>query len=634
MTKNPKRMSDETSNQDGRNRVKTESHLKLYIDYYKTKINPGYGVLITGEWGSGKTYQLKETLTKDEMHYISLFGLQTTEEIYSAVFAKMFPLKSKIKNAASGVGETGIDFGFGSINAGGILSGIANAVIREKVDADKILVFDDLERCNINFKDLLGTFNKYIEHHNCRVIVIAHDSKIEDELKESKEKVFGQTIKVIPQTQDAFQHFTSELKDSEIKRLIINSRNDILGIYDQSETHSLRVLKYTIEDLERLLSSLSNLHLKNNEAISELICFFTALNLEIRCSRMSQKDLSGRALTAIKFRTRSDQDVEKIQHEPNLITASKRYTEIQLDNQILSDSALINTLINGNYISAEIQKCINNSPHFFKATEVKPWLVFMHFDDIDEEQSKKAFDTLQKQFSDRSVINIGEMLHLFAFRYLFADIGLTKMTFDEVEYENIKYMQDLIQEKRFPVPNIGFERNYDFSYETYEGYAFWVKRSYRNHFDRTVDHVKSSQKQVLNNALPHEANKLLELVLNNGMEFAENVTNTRSGDNTFSEVEILHLIPAEKFVEAWLASHPRNWSHISRALNRRYSGGLLSKTLKSEAPWALDVVKLLEDKRSNTEAPLVKERIDRTIPEKLKREAERALNITSSGAVN
>lgn len=57
----------------------------------------------------------------------------------------------------------------------------------------------------------------------------------------------------------------------------------------------------------------------------------------------------------------------------------------------------------------------------------------------------------------------------------------------------------------------------------------------------------------------------------------------------------------------------------------------MNTKLKSEAPWAIDVAKILEEKRSQTEDPLLKERIYRTIPDKFKREAERAQGLDSSG---
>ena len=40
-------------------KITNQTHLKEYLDYYQTLEDPGYGVLITGAWGSGKTYHIK-----------------------------------------------------------------------------------------------------------------------------------------------------------------------------------------------------------------------------------------------------------------------------------------------------------------------------------------------------------------------------------------------------------------------------------------------------------------------------------------------------------------------------------------------------------------------------------------------
>jgi len=47
------------------------SQLESYLDYYKSLSNPGYAVLITGAWGVGKTYQVKDALKANEFYYIS-----------------------------------------------------------------------------------------------------------------------------------------------------------------------------------------------------------------------------------------------------------------------------------------------------------------------------------------------------------------------------------------------------------------------------------------------------------------------------------------------------------------------------------------------------------------------------------
>ncbi|WP_352550474.1 hypothetical protein [Mesorhizobium australicum] len=32
--------------------------MKKYLDYYRTRKEPHYAVLVTGDWGTGKTYQV------------------------------------------------------------------------------------------------------------------------------------------------------------------------------------------------------------------------------------------------------------------------------------------------------------------------------------------------------------------------------------------------------------------------------------------------------------------------------------------------------------------------------------------------------------------------------------------------
>lgn len=63
----------------------TNIELKSYINYYKNLEKPGYAVLVVGEWGIGKTYQIKESLKEDEYYYVSLYGIQDSASIHAEV---------------------------------------------------------------------------------------------------------------------------------------------------------------------------------------------------------------------------------------------------------------------------------------------------------------------------------------------------------------------------------------------------------------------------------------------------------------------------------------------------------------------------------------------------------------------
>ncbi|MEG1691254.1 MAG: P-loop NTPase fold protein, partial [Hafnia sp.] len=156
-----------------------QSDLAKILKAYRLKKKPGYALLITGEWGVGKTYQVtKKYLLKESIYYISLFGLKTAEEIHSSVFAAMHPLQSFIKKGADSLKDTGIEAPGLSLNLGGIAPTLASALLKSECKKDRIIIFDDFERCTVPIQERLGAINIYVEHEECQVIVISNEEKI------------------------------------------------------------------------------------------------------------------------------------------------------------------------------------------------------------------------------------------------------------------------------------------------------------------------------------------------------------------------------------------------------------------------------------------------------------------------
>ena len=94
----------------------------------------------------------------------------------------------------------------------GVIPSAINSLLKIELNQNFVIVFDDLERCTIELSNLLGIINWFVEHQNCKVVVIAHDEKIQENLQEKKEKVFGQTIIVEPELYKAFYMFLTEIK--------------------------------------------------------------------------------------------------------------------------------------------------------------------------------------------------------------------------------------------------------------------------------------------------------------------------------------------------------------------------------------------------------------------------------------
>jgi hypothetical protein len=173
-----------------------EQIVDLLIEYILDK-RYTQAILIEGDWGSGKTFfvqgklldELSErigtkTEHKQKIIYTSLYGVEKLQQIMDAIYASLMEafFDEKIHE---GSGETigrGINF----------ISKIASAGLK-RFDVDTkdlpkiaelkklknaVLIFDDLERCNISINQIFGFINNLVEHNDIKVIIVANQAEI------------------------------------------------------------------------------------------------------------------------------------------------------------------------------------------------------------------------------------------------------------------------------------------------------------------------------------------------------------------------------------------------------------------------------------------------------------------------
>lgn len=160
--------------------------------YYCNEPEPIGALLLSGEWGCGKTYlinhELKKALEgKAIVLRISLFGITLPDEIHTSIknawvekyieikgFGEIAEKVSKGKKLLSkmsflpesirGIGTTEVsDFFPISCKMEGL---------------NVILVFDDLERCRMSSVDVLGIINDYCENQSYHTIIVANQEKM------------------------------------------------------------------------------------------------------------------------------------------------------------------------------------------------------------------------------------------------------------------------------------------------------------------------------------------------------------------------------------------------------------------------------------------------------------------------
>jgi hypothetical protein len=599
----------------------TSSHLKSYLDYYCSRNEPGYAVLITGAWGTGKTFQVREAIPDDKAHYVSLFGLNSTDDVLAAVYTAMFPGKARLRKIADSIGETAAEIpGVGSLAVNGLTSGLVGAFLRQKVDNTKPIIFDDLERCTLDVKETLGIINLYVEHHRCRVIVIAHDDNLTEEFGAAKEKIFGQTIRVEPQVSAAFDDFHSTLAIGPAKDLIAAQKPNILGVFSNSKAESLRILRHVIGDLDRLVGMLDKRYRSHGEAMAALVRLFSAFDIEWRANRLTAPDLRERMRARISFGVnRKSKEAEKT---PPIVAAIERYSSVDLTSTLLQDHVLHQMLVEGRFDKAEIQNSLDASSFFVETKTSPPWQIVINFDKLEDEEVAEGLARMRKQFANREVSDSGEMLHIFSLLMMMASKGVLGKDIKAVEKECKSYIDDLLAKGQLPPRGLDWRWQDDFIRASH-GVGYWVSEEYASEFKSVCQHLIAARGKALEVTFPKLAPDLIRAVETDGQRFFEQVCHTSQGNNPYASIPILAAIAPEDFVGAWMRSPKANWYWISHALLERYKSGYLGEELKNEREWIGSVVESLKKEEAKASG-LAKVRIQRTIPNIAFREEEAA----------
>lgn len=260
------------------------------LDYINCNENTG-ALLLTGPWGCGKSYLMKQ-IAKDlnqekaaAIAVISLFGLDSISAINKRVKDEYISLKlgtlgksarklsKKIAilvkdglavagSAAPGVtglaaASQGLSsalsydlFGFFDVQ-----STIGNNDSKRKF----VIVFDDLERCDINSKkDILGAINNFVENKQIKVIVIADEDKIDGaDYREYKEKLISRTLCMPADYDSIIENISANYAEAaDGYRDFLKENADLIkSVFVESRTSNIRMLKTILADFERVYAA-------------------------------------------------------------------------------------------------------------------------------------------------------------------------------------------------------------------------------------------------------------------------------------------------------------------------------------------------------------------------------------------
>jgi len=349
-------------------------HIEKFLDYYcGLPTAPQYAVMLKGKWGSGKTHYINEykrILDKKEKKYIyvSLYGLKSNSEILNQFITYYSQDKEKASKLNKSLNKA-LKIGTNLLSKFSIVEKIMSdeslqLEILEEIPTFKesILIFDDLERCEIDLNKILGFINKFVEHKSFKVIIIANEEELikkNTEYIKIKEKLIGKSFILKTNFNSAFDYFINKIQSKELKDILTTSKIDIQISFKERGNNNLRYLKQTILDFDRFYENIEEPFRKNKNLMSDLVNNFFIYS----------------------FYYKKDNTTKKNTPKESLLLDKKTWEEI-----------FIKSYINIKKIKQQLEE----SKYFINKDE--EWRKVYHFQDLDN-------DTF-----DRLIINIEEKL--------------------------------------------------------------------------------------------------------------------------------------------------------------------------------------------------------------------------------
>ena len=168
-----------------------------------------FAIALTGEWGIGKTrfwnnfYEKNHANFKTKKYaYVSLFGIESLESLKFEIALKSHSTSQKKDNFSfikKGFQKSLDAIDFSKIEGKGIALSLSKGMVSSAVSSmitDTVVCIDDIERHSdkLDIKDVMGLVNQLNLEKKCKVIVILHEGKAEQDFIEYKEKVFDEVM--------------------------------------------------------------------------------------------------------------------------------------------------------------------------------------------------------------------------------------------------------------------------------------------------------------------------------------------------------------------------------------------------------------------------------------------------------
>lgn len=511
------------------------NNISSYLDYYINIPDPQFAVMINGKWGSGKTYfisrqkekwekSIKSPKNKIAMRpiYISLYGLCETKQISQKIREELHPILyskgAKIaKMVLIGTINTFSNCSF-DINGDGNADDLskifdANSLFsilskpNDRITGNKIVIFDDLERCKICLDEVFGYINDLVEHSKCHVILLCDEGILEKNLSTTndtikypafKEKLIGQTLLFKQNYQDVITKFISGQGSkpiSEHSRLIID-------LFISSGIENLRIIKQCISDASRFISYIKKDAYNEdnyNDYVRSLLAYFVIVYCEYKSGNHSISEFQ----SYMPFHDEKKAEIRNM---------TDKYQNILNEHNIHNSSYIIQISDIVEYVKSGFLE--NASKVFSSSTILNPpiasdWEDLYFYFKLEDEEFESKLEVVKSNFLNNHVEYVSIVIHVYALLLHFIKAGvINNISQDSLKTKAIEHIDNIFDLTKSDVLNKFFvhihgaafgKKYYDYESSEIQDIIRYAETKRENYFSMEAERYCNEFWHSLNN---------------------------------------------------------------------------------------------------------------------------------------
>jgi hypothetical protein len=522
--------------------------ISALIEYVKIK-DPKYAFMIEAPWGAGKTHlvkrEFKDALNKGKACYATLNGVKDRKAFRRALLTETSD--AKLSEAVGRFGDT-----LGSLAKIGNVGSIVQDALEDRMigNLPDLLIFDDIERCELSPAEILGLINEFVEHRSKNVVLCAYIER--DEGSDSgkkrrelfltlKEKVVGRTVRIVADASKALPEFIAAMPDGNGKKWFSSNDALVLEVFDAAKHNNLRVMRQCLHDCGRVIDVLAEDLNGSTDAMRRFVRTYFVLSMAIATGKVSSIQLADRGNHRCVVKPRDGE-------EPHpLFECSKEHPQAEIfagnAASILPIELGISLIGIGYEEPDTINEVLRATKQFSGASDIPLWRRFVEWRLLPTAELEKTYDAVSNYIFNEDNIEAGP--------YLQMANNLVSIAKDsdgsgaKIASKIKARIQELSKNGMIPAAKFGV----DFGWSSDMGFSYG---GYACDLDELrsplVEAMKAAQLDAFHATMPGEAERILDLLSEDLDAFANEITG-RDGRSGYYKTEILHLMDSRKFAE-------------------------------------------------------------------------------------